>query len=69
MAVKVSYQWSCDGEIEICLKELVCIDNSVECYHCGSIIPVGLATRLTNLSDSSVYTLHNLCAEKSCRSE
>lgn len=65
----VNYQWTADGELEACFMESFEVDNPVECYHCGMLIPRGYATKLTALSDGSVYVLHTRCAKQSCYSK
>lgn len=64
--MKMRYQWSEDGEIEICECEMVRIREAVECYHCALAIQENeLAVKLT-APDGDVYMLHSACADKAC---
>lgn len=60
------YQWSEDGEVELCEYETIITGETVCCYHCGlSIRANELAVKLT-ASDGDFYVLHPACADKGC---
>jgi len=64
--MKVRYQWSEDGEIELCEKEVITVKEPIPCYHCDCPIQANeIAVKLTS-SDGSVYILHSNCAERGC---
>lgn len=63
--MKVHYQWSEDGEIELCECETVMVKEETLCYHCDLAIRAReMAVKLT-ASDGDIYILHPVCAEKS----
>ena len=59
------YQWTEDGEAELCTREDIDIIAPIEwCYHCGSPIGIGKASKITTQTDT--YIMHTYCADKGC---
>ena len=66
--MKVRYQWSEDGEVELCERETITNRETVPCYHCDCPIKAKEeAVKLTS-ADGSVYVLHPVCADRGCSS-
>lgn len=64
--MKVWYQWSEDGVVELCEKETIVSEGTVSCYHCNCVIPKNeTAVKLVS-GDSDVYILHSVCADLAC---
>lgn len=64
--MKVHYQWSEDGETELCECETVSVEKEVSCYHCDRTIHVHETVVRLTAPDGGIYLLHSACAEKSC---
>lgn len=65
-ATIVSYQWTTDGEAEICEKiEDVLLEEEV-CYHCECKMQAGEKAVFLFSQDGDEYTLCPECAEKAC---
>ena len=63
----VRYQWSEDGEAELCSIEGVILKEETECYHCAQPIPINIeAVQLISIKDEAIYILHKKCANKGC---
>jgi len=64
--MKVRYQWSEDGDVELCEREIVATGEAASCYHCGFAIRANEDAVKLTAPDGDVYLLHPLCADKSC---
>ena len=63
----VRYQWSEDGETELCSMGNVILKKETDCYHCAQSIPVNTeVVQLVSIKDEAIYILHKKCANKGC---
>ena len=64
--MKVNYQWSEDGEIELCEYEECVLTEDKECYHCQEKLKKGSTVcRLVPLHFNDTYYLSLECAKNS----
>lgn len=61
----VRYQWSEDGEVEVCGYQEITTKAPMTCYHCDSEIRLGDRAVLLTPLDGDRYFLHKECADKS----
>ena len=64
--MKVRYQWSEDGEVELCERETIITGETVSCYHCGIPVRANEAAVKLIAPDGDIYVLHPVCADKGC---
>ena len=64
--MKVNYQWSEDGEIELCEYEECVLTEDKECYHCSEKLKKGTKVcRLIPLYEDDIYYVSLECAKNS----
>ena len=59
----VNYQWSANGEVEVCRKDTDWIKEGI-CHHYGQPLS-GNCIRLINIQNQDVYHLHRECCQNS----
>lgn len=61
----VCYWWSWDGEIELCERMDVVIDEEKECYHCLAVHkPENRMAKLYSVKDNLTYHMCIRCADE-----
>ena len=64
----VQYQWTNDGEIELCkITESILLEEKI-CYHCNGKIEIGEKAMFLNSQDGDEYIICQNCNEKACTS-
>lgn len=63
---KVIYQWSEDGDREICTREDFTAHEQGLCYHCDNSIKTGDKISILTAPQGYQYRMHSECADKGC---
>ena len=66
MLKNVRYQWSEDGEVELCMRKDSISDGPGLCYHCDDSIPVGSEVSVLRPYTGGYYRMHKECADRGC---
>lgn len=65
--MKMRYQWSEDGEVELCECEKITVREETSCYQCDLAIQANETAVKLTAPDGDVYILHIGCADQNCK--
>ena len=63
----VEYQWTNDGEVEVCAIKEVVLQEERTCYHCNRKINIGETIMILKSQDGEEYIVCRKCYQKACK--
>ena len=63
----VQYQWTDEGEVELCKIEEIMLQKEESCYHCDRKMEKGEKALILFPQDGDKYIICQTCSEKACK--